>query len=664
MRNLTKLSLIAAASLTAAVASASLTDAHPAANTTRSTWSLGVSGDGLTSVGYSVAPGSQRAFKMVGSTPTTLFPLGGYTSSTAVAASNDGSVVVGFSDMSGPPTKAVFWTSQTATDLDSGSTFLYSEATGVSANGNTIVGWGFNSSLGSIGLEEVFYRVGVNRFDLGSTVFSGYASKASGVSADGTIIVGSVADSFYTPGMVSGFVYTVGGSSTLVQADQHISAFGTAGLAFSQLTAISGNGAIAVGYAASSLNHGDEQAFKFTRSGATYAPLGALSVGGWSIARAINNDGSVIVGQSDDQAFKYQNGTMTGLGFLSGGSLSDATGVSADGTVIVGYGNVTGGATHSFVYANQTMLDADEWLGSLNGPRGLVEMTTNLNLLPLEGAHHRPLMSYDAMGKQNQVWATGDFGTSSRQVDQHKTTGEIGVSHATGDFVFGFAAGHATLNQDLPFGGNASIGGNYLLAEADYRLADKESIVSLVVLRGDWDADANRGYSTGSGTDTSVGSTSLQTSSVRLRYDGPAQKFISAVSATPFASFTLTRTTADAYAETTGSFPASFGAQAHNAQEGRLGVTAKYVATPSTTLLFTAEWIHRFDGAGAGLTATSSTMGTLTAAGIAPTANQARFGFDVDHKLSADTLLNLSLHAAGNGPSADFAAALSVRRAF
>jgi hypothetical protein len=316
------------------------------------------------------------------------------------------------------------------------------------------------------------------------------------------------------------------------------------------------------------------------------------------------------------------------------------------------------------VYANQTMLDADEWLRSLNGPGSLVAMTTNLNQLPLEGAHHRPLMSYDSMGKQGQAWATGDFGTSARQVDRHMTSGEVGVSQAYGDFVFGLAAGHASLNQDLLFGGNAHISGNYLLAEADYRLADKESIVSLVLLQGDWDADANRGYETGSGTDTSSGSTGLKTSSVRVRFDGPAQKFISAFSASPFASFTLTRTTADAYAETGGSFPASFGDQAHTAQEGRLGVTAKVVASPSTTLLFTAEWIHRFDGAGSGLTATSATMGTLTASGIAPTANQARFGFDVDHKLSADTLLNLSLHAAGNGPSSDFAAALSVRRAF
>jgi probable HAF family extracellular repeat protein len=667
MRTLTKLSLIAAATLVSAAAIAGFTDVHPSMiYPINSTWTNGVSSDGLTSVGYSNIGGGAKAYKIVGGTLTTLSPLGGQTNAIAMAASANGSLIVGFSIASSSYNQAVSWTGTTATTLDNTASFLFSEATGISSTGATIVGWGF-SNVNSI--EQAFYHRAGSINNIGS-VFGTNASKAMGVSADGNTIVGTVADSFTIPTMVSGFVYTVGGSSTVVQADSAITAFNTAGLSFTQLTAISGNGAVAIGYASSSLSPGDEQAFKYTLAGSgSYSALGNL--GGWSIARAINSDGSVIVGQSLDgtgrsQAFKYQSGVMTGLGFLGTGNESDATGVSADGTVIVGYSRITNGGTyrHAFVYANQTMLDADEWLSSLNGPGSLLAMTTNLNQLPLEGAHHRPLMSYDSMGKQSQAWATGDFGTSSRQSDRHMTSGEIGVSQTYGDFVLGIAAGHASLNQDLLFGGNASISGNYLLAEADYRLADRESIASLVLVRGDWSADATRGYATGSGTDTSSGSTGLKTSSARLRFDGPAQKFVSAISATPFVSYTVTRTTADAYTETGGSFPASFGAQEHTAQEGRLGVTAKVVASPSTTLLFTAEWIHRFDDAGSGLVATSATMGTLTAAGIAPTANQARFGFDVDHKLSADTLLNLSLHAAGSGPSSDFSAALSLRRAF
>jgi len=664
MRTLSTLTLLAAA--TAALHAAGFTDIHPAASPGNSTWTNGVSSDGLVSVGRSNIGGSARAFKIVGGTYTQLNNLSGGFGSWATAASSTGSLIVGTSiDFNGNE-QAVSWAGTTPTLLDSGAIYFTSSATGVSANGGVIVGYGFDATTSF--LDKAFYhQAGV--LNLIAPIGVGSANRATGISANGNLIVGTESNDFNSATSSSGFIHTVGWTSTLVQAHSAIPAFNTAGLSFTQLTAISGNGAIAIGFASSSLNPGDEQAFKYTLAGSgSYAALGNL--GGWSIARAINSDGSVIVGQSLDavgrsQAFVHQSGAMTGLGFLGTGDESDATGVSADGTVIVGYSRITsgGGIRHAFVYTN-VMLDADEWLLSLNGPGSVLAMTTSLNSQPLEGAHHRPLMSYDNMGKQSQAWATGDFGTASRQSDRHMTSGEIGVSQAYGDFVLGIAAGHASLNQDLLFGGSASISGNTLLAEADYRLADKESIVSLVLVHGNYDADTTRGYATGSGNDTSSGSTGLKTSSARLRLDGPAQKFISAVSATPFISYTATRTTADAYAEAGGSFPASFGAQEHTAQEGRLGVTAKYVATPSTTLLFTAEWIHRFDDAGSGLTATNATLGTLTAAGIAPTADQSRFGFDIDHKLSADTLLNFSVHATGTGPSSDVSAALSIRRAF
>ena len=677
MRTLSTLTLLAAA--TVALHGAGFTDIHPAASPSNSTWTNGVSSDGLVSVGRSNIGGGAKAYKIVGGTYTQLNNLSGGSGSWATAASSTGSLIVGTSYDSSGAEQAVSWTGTTATQLDSILTplFLLSSASGVSANGGTIVGNGFGSTSG---VYEAFYFQSATLTSLAGAFvgapFSTWSlvySFANGVSADGNLVVGTVADSDLSsaPNYALGFVYKISTSTlTTVDAAANVPAFASAGLSLTQLTAISGDGTVAVGMAFLNISLSDAQAFKHTLAGAgSTTALGNL--GGWSIARAINHDGSVIVGQSQNssgqsEAFVHQSGVMTGLGFLGTGDESDATGVSADGQVIVGYSRITSGGAfrHAFVYANQTMLDADEWLRSLNGPSSLLAMTTSLNSQPLEGAHHRPLMSYDNMGKQSQVWATGDFGTSSRQSDRHMTSGEIGVSQTYGDFVLGVAAGHASLNQDLLFGGNAHISGNYLLAEADYRLPDRESIVSLVLVHGNYDADTTRGYVTGSGNDTSTGSTGLKTSSARLRFDGPAQQFTGSFSATPFISYTATRTTADAYAETGGSFPASFGAQEHTAQEGRLGVTAKYVASPSTTLLFTAEWIHRFDDAGDGLTATSSTMGTLTAAGIAPTADQARFGFDIDHKLSADTLLNFSVHAAGIGPSSDVSAALSLRRAF
>jgi probable HAF family extracellular repeat protein len=666
MRLLSRTLLLAAATLSVAVASAAPVDVHPAGNTTNDTWINGVSGDGLTSVGrttINIGPGFMNAFKLVGGNYIALNPSTGHQNAIATAVSDDGSLVVGFSIDSSANNQAVYWSGVNATLLDPSNTqFQLSEATAVSANGGTIVGWGLNASTF---VEESFYYRSGNLTNFGGAILAGNASKATGVSADGNTIVGTVANNFFGPSMMNGFIYDVGGTSTIVAAASAIPAFSNDGLAFTQLTAISGDGQVAIGYASSSLIPYDPQAFKYNVSGATYAALGSLSVGGWSIARAINNDGSVIVGESDNQAFKYQNGTMTGLGFLTGGSASNATGVSADGTVIVGHGTVGSGRTHAFVYANQTMLDETEWMRSLNGPGSLTATGYNLTLLALEGAHHRPLMSYDAMGKQTHVWATGDFGASSRQTDRRSSFGEVGASQTYGETVVGVAVGTAMQTQDLLFGGNAKITGQTFLAEVDTRLADKESIVSLLVMRGQWDARTARGYLTGAGTDLSRGETDLDTTTVRVRYDGPTQKFVSNFTAAPYASFAVTRTNVDGFAESGGSFPATFNATSHTAQEGRLGLLTKFVAGPATTLRLTAEWIHRFDDAGDGLSGVNqTTSGAFAVAGLAPTKDQARFGFDVDHKLSADTLINFSVHAAGFGQAHDVAGSLSLRRGF
>ncbi|MFZ9436558.1 MAG: autotransporter domain-containing protein [Opitutales bacterium] len=667
MRPLTLASLFAAASLAVTVASAAPVDVHPSGDTTNNTWISGVSADGLTSVGRTtIGPGVTDAFKLVGTTYTALNPFTGHSNAVATAASADGTLVVGFSIDMASYTQAVSWTGSSATLLDFNNNFLFSEATGVSADGTLIVGWGFN---GTTAREEfVFWENGFT-YNYGNVVGGGLASRATGVSSDGTIMVGTLADNFGSPMAMSGFVYVRGVGSSLVQADANIAAFATANLSFTQLTGVSGNGQIVVGFASSGLNSGDEQAFKYDRVGSTYAALGSLGAGTWSIARAVNNDGSVIVGQSSngtqDEAFVYQNGAMTGLGFLPGGSSSNATGVSADGSVVVGYGDVAGGFIHAFTYANQTLLDATEWMRSLNGPGSLSAMANNLSNLPLEGAHHRPLMSYDAMGKQTQVWATGDFGASSRQTDRRTSYGEVGASQAYGDTVVGVAVGTALQTQDLLFGGDAKVTGQTFLAEIDTRLADKESILSLLVMRGEWDARTARGYVTGGGNDISRGQTDLSTTTVRVRYDGPTQKFISSMTAAPFASFALTRVRADAFAESGGSFPATFDAHTHTAKESRLGLLTKFDLGAETTLRVTAEWIHRFDDAGDALSGISqTTSGAFSVAGLAPTKDQARFGLDVDHKLSANTLLSFSVHAAGYGQAHDVAGSLSLRRGF
>jgi probable HAF family extracellular repeat protein len=658
---LPRLALIAAACSSVA-AFAAPTDIHPNAQS-GDTYARAVSGNGATVVGNDTSTGVLRAFQIVGGTRSLLDLDMNGSFSQAAAVSANGLVIVGHTDIAGLIYAAI-WNNSALTTLPLG---IYDEmrATAVSADGLTVVGF----SVDNLARTDAFYRISTNNAVSLAAEFGSLHSQATGVSGNGSLIVGTLSDDFFgTPFVRRGFIHTVGGSHTVINP----SATGPAAFSsrtFAEMTAISSDGSTSIGYAYSvpGLPLGDALGFRRASNG-TITSLGTLG-GAWSIPNAISANGAVIVGQSangsSEEAFVYQNGTMTGLGFLTGGSSSNATGVSADGSVIVGFGDVTGGAIHAFTYANQTLLDATEWMRSLNGPGSLSAMANNLSSMPLEGAHHRPLMSYDGMGKQRQFWATGDFGASSRQTDRRTSFGEVGASQTYGETLVGVAVGTALQTQDLLFGGDAKITGQTFMAEIDTRLADKESILSLLVLRGEWDAQTARGYVTGGGNDISRGQTDMDTTTVRVRYDGPTQKFTGNFTAAPYASFALTRVNTDGFAESGGSFPATFDAHGHTAKESRLGLLTKFVAGPATTIRVTAEWIHRFDDAGDVLSGVNqTTSGAFAVAGLAPTKDQARFGFDVDHKLSADTMLSLSIHAAGYGQAHDVAGSLSLRRGF
>jgi probable HAF family extracellular repeat protein len=438
---------------------------------------------------------------------------------------------------------------------------------------------------------------------------------------------------------------------------------------------ISKDGSVIVGF---SFNGTVFHAFKYV--GTAMTDLGALgtftdsllNTSNDSCANAVSADGSVIVGHSYNgtvnHAFKYVGTTMTDLGALGANPVNEskAYGVSADGSVIVGYSD-TDTATHAFVYTDAGMVDVVEWMRSISGPAGILPMVNSLTSLPMEGAHHRPLMSLDMMGKKSQSWVTGDFGARSRTSDSHTTSGEAGVSGTFGDVIAGVAVGYGEQNNDLLFGGSSHISGQYILGEVDMRLSDNESIVSITTMIGNWKSKTLRGYGVGGGgVDYSLGSTNLNSASVRLRFDGAPHKLIRGPSITPFASFTWSRTTADAYSESGGSYDAQFNKQSHVSKEGRVGLSTNFKLSKSTTLLTTLEWIHRFDKSESGFSGTDIDHGALpfSVSGSAIRSNQARLGFDVDHKVNPTTMLNFSAHVTSVGEAPDVSTALSLRRAF
>ena len=348
--------------------------------------------------------------------------------------------------------------------------------------------------------------------------------------------------------------------------------------------------------------------------------------------------------------------------FRASGSPSAPNGTSPN--VLTPYGGSLQMKLVSFALGG--LSDIPAWLSSINGQNRIYQTGVTLAELPLEGAHHRPMLSFDRMGKESQAWATGDFGSSSRTRDIHVTTGEAGVNWNVGKTgLIGFAAGHGEQNADLAFNGSSTTKGDYALVEYDYRPEGTQWIVSLLGMVGSWEAKTNRGYTSGGSTDFSFGVADIISRSARLRVDAPSLVTFGGFGFAPYASYSVTQTVVGGYTETGGAFPATFDEQTHNAQEARLGVTAAKDLSAATKLLLTVEAIHRFDGAGPSLTGQDVTGGvSFSLPGTAPRADCVRFGFDVDHKLNENTLLNISAHVATVGEAHDVSAAISIRRAF
>jgi len=386
----------------------------------------------------------------------------------------------------------------------------------------------------------------------------------------------------------------------------------------------------------------------------TLADVNSVS---WSSSSAINFS-SEIIGQPGFTRFTYNLRTR-----LTG---PHAHGGFGDSELYDDNHELNLGLT-SFILAGPSgVTDFVDWMSSVNNQSRVYNAGVTLASLPLEGAHHRPMMSFDRMGKDAQFWATGDFGSSSRIRDVKVTSGEMGVNKDIGpNTLAGFAVGRGQQNQDLALDGSNNVIGNYLLGEIDYRPFGSQWIVSLLGMIGSWDAKINRGYSNGGSTDYSLGQTDIATRSARLRVDAPVLFSVAGFGFSPYASYAVTQTTVAAYTENGGGLPASYDEQEHNATEARLGVMATNVLNAKTKLIIIVEGIHRFDGAGPALTGQDITGSVgFSLPGQASRPDCVRLGVDVDYKLAADTLLNVSAHASTVGEVADVSGAISIRRAF
>ncbi len=189
--------------------------------------------------------------------------------------------------------------------------FSSSEATGVSADGRVVVG--FSSSTTT---SRAFrWQDGV--------LTSVTPGVANGVSGNGSVIVGELNGTAWK--------WSESGGLEPLEGDN----------AFAANT----DGSVVVGWRSDGLDTIGVRWINGTRS-----DIGDLAGGEiFSTPFGVSGDGAVICGTGDSgngqEAYRWSAGQFTPLGDLAGGAFSsDANGVSRDGTVIVGRGNPGGGS--------------------------------------------------------------------------------------------------------------------------------------------------------------------------------------------------------------------------------------------------------------------------------------------------------------------------------
>ena len=687
-----------------------------------------VSADGTVAVGRSATPDllSNVAWRWTAAGGmVSLGFLPGDDNSEAVAVSGDGNVVVGDSlnnaffqaNAASQPYHAYRWTQATGmVDLGLLAGDTGSHANAVSYDGSVVVG-----NSGTLSSSHAWRWTPSG----GLTTIASNAQTATGVSSDGSVVVGKAA---YSPGYTRAYRWTAAGGLVNI---------GTLGgdpnsfINSSFATGVSGDGTTVIGNG----NIGTHvEAWRWTNAtgmvslSAPGASNSSFDATASSDATGINADGTVVVfnvncGVICTGAYRWQKDNSTnasgGTAMLikdwltaggvntTGWSFASVGGVNANGNVVVGGGTLNGlnqayiarvglaGIVTVTPPPNPTPTPTPTPTPSpsptptptpvatttgTNGVVGLSDLANSLAQnaqivtrvggligLTLDGAHHHTLMDEPTLAARGCLWGTVDGGALRRGGTGHAFAAEFGgCANAGSNVRLGVAIGISSLRQDQPFGGRTNLDGTYVLGEADWHLPGSPVTASVLGLYGRFRADLTRGYGT-VGSTPSAGSTRIDVYSLRARLDWQNALRLGAVRFSPSIAYTATNSRADAYQETGGNAPASFSRHNHLQQEVRATLTAATDIGPSTLLRLNAEYVHRFDDSG-GTIAVANVLGVTTVAstfaGGRLQQDWGRFGIDLDHKFGTHSVLSLSSHASTQGQDADLSAAVSYKILF
>jgi probable HAF family extracellular repeat protein len=222
-------------------------------------------------------------------------------------------------------------------DLSGGS--FNSQALGVSADGSVVVGTATTAS----GQQAFRWTKSTGMASLGNLPNNSFKqSSASRISADGSTIVG------WGDPVGNGWNWNTNKGFRWTQAGGMVDIGSLNGSTHYFPEDVSADGSVVVGT-------GGQQAFRWTQNGGI-AGLGVLAGRSESEAVCVSSDGSVVAGSSynmpnwtSQQAFRWtQSGGIQGLGFLPGDSESFVNNISPDGSVIAGSSYDSSGNERAF----------------------------------------------------------------------------------------------------------------------------------------------------------------------------------------------------------------------------------------------------------------------------------------------------------------------------
>lgn len=623
--------------------------------------------------------------------------------SRATAISGDGSTLVGRSEDSYGATRAFRWT-QAGGIVDLGTLSAnnrgISIASDVSDNGSRVVG--YTSSILNQTLAFAWVEGAQGGQSADGQMFAlmpladGVGSIARGISGNGDYAVGV---SLRMAGADTG-VAARWDIANLEDGQQSVRSLGTLGGNVSEARAISDDGTIIVGFSTS--GSGRVEAFRWVENGtggsAANPEMQSLGVlPGYergSDATAVSGDGRVVVGHSagesaesqslETAAFRWDEaGGMVSVGDwlvdngvdIGSHQFHSANAVSQNGDVVAGSmwdPNDLDAGYHAYIArvdrspggGGTGVMDVQDYQRSLFSTTQVANAGEFLAWLPMNGAHHRPLMQQGSLSGDTCLWATGDLaqhGSSNTALG----LGEVGacVDLFGGTVRAGLGVGTSHSWQSLARDGSSRLTGQYVLGEVDWQPDGTPLLLSLTGMLGGWQANIHRGYGNGAATAYSDSQTGVSGGVIRLRADWLEAAKLGNTTLNPWAAFSIGRTDVAGYVESGGPFPARFNGQSLVTHEVRLGLTAETELSDATALSTTFEVAHR---GGQAPSASGNVVGLFdfNIGGGHASQTWGRVGAELDHKLGDNGLVSLSLNAATQGRDATIGGSIGLKATF